>query len=146
MWVQVCEQCLALFKRVMPMVMENLVITQYRYLLWYVTIYGYGQCSNVWTWTLYLFVIENIYHIVWDNRLCHSMHEEVLFFGILLLEGQDGQIWKDYVWNCVPYHLSHVYGQVDPSLAIVLVGLWCMLCGELSSVIIMLVCDHCSKR
>jgi hypothetical protein len=28
-WVQVCEQCVALFKRVMPMVMENLVITQY---------------------------------------------------------------------------------------------------------------------
>jgi hypothetical protein len=46
-WVEVYEQCVALFKRVMPMVMENLVITQYRYILWYVTIYGYGQCSNV---------------------------------------------------------------------------------------------------
>ncbi len=96
-WVQVCEQCVALFKRIMPMVMENLVITQYWYILWYVTIYGYGQCSNVWTWTLYLFVIDNIYHIVWDSRLCHSMHEKVLLCGILLLEGQDGQIWKDYV-------------------------------------------------
>jgi len=44
-WVQVCEQRVALFKRVMPMVMENLVITQYQYILWYVTIYGYGNAQ-----------------------------------------------------------------------------------------------------
>jgi hypothetical protein len=49
--------------------------------------------------------------------------KKILLFGILLLEGQDGQIWKAYVWNCVPYQLPHVDGQVDPSLAIVLAGL-----------------------
>jgi hypothetical protein len=31
------------------------------------------------------------------QSIVSSMHEKVLLCGILLLEGQDGQIWKDYV-------------------------------------------------
>jgi hypothetical protein len=36
--------------------------------------------------------------------------QKVLPFEILLLEGQDGQTWKDHVCNCVPCHLPNVYG------------------------------------
>jgi Zn-finger protein len=58
----------------------------------------------------------------------HSLYEKVLPSRVLLLEGRDGQVWKDHVWNCAPCHLPHVDGQVDPSLAIVLACLQCMLC------------------
>jgi len=34
------------------------------------------------------------------------------------------------VHNCAPYHLPNVDEQIDPSLAVIPVGLWCMLCGQ----------------
>ncbi len=47
---------------------------------------------------------------------------KVLPFGVLL-EGRDGQTWKDHVHNCAPCHLPNVDGQMDPTLAMVPVGL-----------------------
>jgi hypothetical protein len=35
---------------------------------------------------------------------------------------------KDHVHNCAPCHLPNVDGQIDPSLAVIPVGLQCMLC------------------
>jgi hypothetical protein len=49
--------------------------------------------------------------------------QKVLPLRLLLLEGQDGQTWKDYVWNCAPCHFPNVDGQIDPSLTMVLVDL-----------------------
>ncbi len=60
---------------------------------------------------------------------------------ILLLEGQDGQIWKDHVHNCAPCHPPNVHGQIDPSLVVILVGLQCMLCEQYIRIATMLVCD-----
>ncbi len=54
---------------------------------------------------------------------------KVLPFGILLLEKQDGQTWKDHVCNYVPCYLPNVDGQIDASLVVIHVVLWCMLCG-----------------
>jgi hypothetical protein len=48
---------------------------------------------------------------------------KVLPSGMLLLEGQDGQTWKDHVHNCAPCHLPNVDGQMDPSLTMVITGL-----------------------
>ncbi len=42
--------------------------------------------------------------------------------------------------NCVPCHLPNADGQIDPSLAIIFIGLQCMLCGQSIKVAIMLVC------
>jgi hypothetical protein len=48
------------------------------------------------------------------------------------------------VWNCAHCHFPNVDGQIDPSLlAMVLVGLWCMLCGRSSGTTTMLICDQC---
>jgi hypothetical protein len=38
---------------------------------------------------------------------------------MLLLEGQNGQTWKDHVCNYAPCHLPNVNGQIDPSLIVV---------------------------
>lgn len=39
-------------------------------------------------------------------------------------------------------HFPNMNGQIDPSLVVVLIGLWCKLCGQSS----LLICDQCSKR
>ncbi len=44
-----------------------------------------------------------------------------------------------------PYHLPNVDGQINPSLAVVLVGVECMSCGQTSKVATMLICDKCSQ-
>jgi hypothetical protein len=69
------------------------------------------------------------------------MVQDVLPFGMLLLKGQNGQTWKDHMHNCALCHHSHVNGQVDPSLVVVLVGLCSMLCGQSIRVATMLICD-----
>jgi len=68
--------------------------------------------------------------------------QNVLLFEVLLLEGQDGQTWKDHV-HCAPCHLPNVDGQMDSSLVVFLASLRCMLCGQASRVAIMLICDKC---
>jgi cbb3-type cytochrome oxidase cytochrome c subunit len=70
---------------------------------------------------------------------------KVLTSGVLMLEGRDGVVWKDHVRNCAPCHLPNVDGTVDPSLAVVRVGLRCMLCGSKGGAAHMLVCDRCSR-
>jgi hypothetical protein len=49
------------------------------------------------------------------------------------------------VRNCAPYHLPNVDDTVDPSFAVVLAGLKCMLCGLATGAATILVCDGCSK-
>jgi hypothetical protein len=70
--------------------------------------------------------------------------QKVLPFKILL-EGWDGQTWRDHVCNCVPCHLPNADGHIDPSLPVIPIGLWCMLYGQSIGVATMLVCDWCSR-
>ncbi len=71
--------------------------------------------------------------------------QKVLSFGVLLLEGQDGQTWKDHACNCALCHLLYVDGHIDTSLVLVHVGLFCMLRERFIGVVTMLVCDRCSR-
>jgi hypothetical protein len=38
-----------------------------------------------------------------------------------------------------------VHGQIDPSLVVIPIGLWSMLCGQSTKIATMLVCDRCLK-
>ncbi len=74
----------------------------------------------------------------------------MLLSKVLLLEGQDGegqdgQIWKYHVCNYASCHLLHIDGQVYLFLVIIPTRLCCMLCGQSMRVVIMLICDQCSK-
>jgi hypothetical protein len=82
-----------------------------------------------------------------DVTIGHTILQvrEMLAFGVLMLEGCDGVVWKDHVRNCVPCHLPNVDGRVDPSLAVIHAGLKCMLCGFRGGGAHMLVCDKCSR-
>ncbi len=76
-----------------------------------------------------------------DYMMCFFCVQKVLPFGTLLLEGQNGQTWKDRVCKCTPCHFPHMVGQIDPSLIMALVDLQCMWCGQYSRTITMLICD-----
>jgi hypothetical protein len=82
-----------------------------------------------------------------DVTACHTILrvQEVLAYGVFMLEGCDGVVWKDHVRNYVPCHLPNVDGTIDPSLAMVWTGLKCMLCGSRSGAAHMLVCDRCYR-
>ncbi len=95
--------------------------------------HGYGEFGNCPT-SGYIASCHVFIHV-----------RKVLPYGVLLLEGQDGQTSKDHVHNCAPCHLPNVDGQMDPSLTMVPVNLRCMLCGQASRVVTMLICDKCSQ-
>ncbi len=82
-----------------------------------------------------------------DVTTCHAILRvrKVLAYGVLMLEGCDGVVWKDHVRNCAPCHLPNVDGIVDPSLVVIQANLRCTLCESKSGAAHMLVCDKCSR-
>ena len=69
-WAQVCEQHAELYKRVMPMALENLSIAQHRDTLRYATIRGGGYRLQVRRFTLsdYIFAASSAHHLGCDSR------------------------------------------------------------------------------
>ena len=55
--------------------------------------------------------------------------KEILPSGVLLLEGKDGQEFRDHTKNCAPCHLP-IEGIISPELAVVPTDYKCVVCGE----------------
>ncbi len=113
-------------------------------------------CHYTWRWLLTLslqvwakkFCRLIVYFINYLRCLYMTYHFEGpkgFFFGVLLLEGRNGQTWKDHVHNCAPCHLLHVDGHIDLSLVVIIVGLCYMLCRQATRATTMLICNKCSK-
>jgi hypothetical protein len=148
MCLKVCFQCAKLFQRVMPVTFENLTIAQHKDTLQYATIRGGGYRPSIRRFHVGDYVyLQQITSTTLDVTAGHTILrvQEVLAFGVFMLEGRDNVVWKDHVRNCAPCHLQNVDGTVDPSLAMIQVGLKCMLCGSKGGAARMLVCDKCSK-
>ncbi|BBN02223.1 hypothetical protein Mp_2g13720 [Marchantia polymorpha subsp. ruderalis] len=148
MWVRVCSQRAKLFRRVMPAAFENLAIAQHRDTLRYATIRGGDYRPSILRFHVGDYVyLQQTAPTTLDVTAGRTILRvrEVLPYGVLLLEGRDGVVWKDHVRNCAPCHLPNVDGTMDPSLAIVRAGLRCMLCGSAGQAARMLVCDRCSR-
>jgi hypothetical protein len=92
--------------------------------------YGeFGNCSTLYIFShstiwrggyririgkLCLLVIDNINYFGCDY-ICISLQvHKVWSFGVLLLEGLDGQTWKDHVHNYMLCHLLNMDGLIDP--------------------------------
>jgi hypothetical protein len=108
------------------MAMEKFAIALHRDSLCYATICGGGyqpyirrfeQGDYVYLQHITLTILDVIVGCV---ILCVW---KVLPFGVLLLEGRDGQTWKDHVHNCAPCQIPNVNGQMDPFLVMVPIGL-----------------------
>ncbi|BBN02913.1 hypothetical protein Mp_2g19240 [Marchantia polymorpha subsp. ruderalis] len=143
MWVRVCSQRAELFRSVMPA-----AFAQHRDTLQYATIWGGDYRPSIRR-----FHVGDYFHLqqnalttldVTAGRTILRVRE-VLPYGVNLLEGRDGVVWKDHVRNCAPCHLPNVDGTMNPILAIVCAGLRCMLCGSAGQAARMLVCDRCSR-
>ncbi len=148
MWLKMCFQRAELFRRVMPATFENLAITQHRDTLRYAIIWGGGYRLSIHRFHVGDYVyLQQTAPTTLDVMTGRTILQvrEVLVFGILMLEGRDGVVWKEHVRNCAPCHLPNVDGTVDPSLVVVRAGLRCMLCGSKGGITHMLVCDRCSR-
>ncbi|CAM6090591.1 unnamed protein product [Calypogeia fissa] len=147
-WVKVCYERAKLFRRILPMTFQNLAIAQHCDTLQYATICGGGYRPGIRRFNprdyVYLQQVAPTTLDVTAGRTILQVRK-VLPSGVLLLEGRDGMVWKDHVRNFAPYHLPNVDGTIDPSLAVICVGLKCMLCGSASGATTMLICDSCSR-
>ena len=146
-WIEVCNSRAELFKRAMPMALQNLAIAQHRDTLRYATIRGGGYRPQ-----LRRFVAGNYVYLqqtapttldVTAGRVILRVRQ-VLPTGVLELEGMDGRIWKDHTRNCAPCHLPNIDGRVDPNLSSIPASLKCMLCGRAQGAATMILCDDCS--
>jgi hypothetical protein len=100
--------------------------------------------SKVWTKRLCL-LATNITKYFGCDCMTYFFHvQKVLPSRMLLLEGWNGQRWMDHVHNCAQFHLPNVDGKINPSLVVVFIDLWCMLCKQFLGATTMLICDQCS--
>jgi len=153
----------------MPAVFEKLAIAQHMDTLRHAIIRGGGYRPSIHRLHVGDYVyLQQIAPATLDVTTGHTILQvqEVLAFRILMLEGRDGVVWKELTLLqekiyppcsgshfitesvsriCAPCHLPNVDGTVDPSLAMVRVGLKCMLCGSRGGADHMLVCDRCSR-
>ncbi len=71
--------------------------------------------------------------------------QEILPSRVIILEGQDRQVWKDHVQTCALCHLENINGHVNMSLMMIPWDLRCMLCGHANGASMMNLCNKCSK-
>jgi hypothetical protein len=132
----------------MPATFENLAIVQHRDTLRYANIWGGCYRPSICRFHVgdYVYLQQTVPTTldVTTSRTILRVRK-VLAFGILMLEGHDGVVWKDHVRNCGPCHLPNVDGTVDPSLVMIRADLTCMLCGYRGGATHMLVCDRCYR-
>jgi hypothetical protein len=146
-WALVSEQWAELFKKVMPMALENLSIAQHCDTLRYATIGGGGYRPQVhWFRSRDYVYLQQTVPTTLDviaGRIILRVRE-VLGLGVLLLEGRDGKLWKDHTRNCAPCLLPQIDGTVHPSTSHIPASLRCQLCGNAKCAATMIICDICS--
>jgi hypothetical protein len=129
----------------MPMAIENLAIAQHRDTLRYACIKSGLIGLNFDGSKLVIMYIYNVRHqqpwIVQAERTILRV-KAILPNGVLLLEGKDGQEYRDNTKNCVLCHLP-IEGAIYLELAVVPPGYRCFVCGKNKGATTMLLCDLC---
>jgi hypothetical protein len=146
-WALVSEQRADLFKRVMPMALENLSIVQYRDTLCYAMIRGGGYRPKVHRFRprdyIYLQQIAPTTLDVIVGRVILRVRK-VHGSRVLFLEGRNGKFWKDHMRKCALCHLPHIDRTIHPNTSHISAGLKCRLCGSPKRATTMVICDVCS--
>jgi hypothetical protein len=127
------------------MAMENLTIAQQWDTLHYAIICGGGYWPQIWRFKargLCLPIIDNIDYFGCDYMTCYFTRAKGSAFRSAVVGGSR---WSNMEGPCAPCHFPNVDGQIDPSLVVVLVGLRCMLCEQVSRTTTILICDKCSR-
>jgi hypothetical protein len=114
-WAKVITEKVALFKRAMPMAMENLSITQRQNTLRY----AHTQGGNYKPKVRQFDVGDFVYLQQQPNDTLNTSSRHIILkikairpSGVLELQGVDGHTIWDHFKNCAPYHLLNL----DPTI------------------------------
>ncbi len=146
-WAKVIVERVALFRRVMPMAMENLSIAQHRDTLWYAHTRGGSHKPKVKQFNVGDFVY--LQRQPNDNLDTSSNHiilriKAIRPSSVLELQRANGRTIWDHSKNCAPCHLPNL----DP---IIITLTWiptldypCQVCQRIDDADKMLLCDNCN--
>ncbi|CAM6093253.1 unnamed protein product [Calypogeia fissa] len=146
-WSTVISERASLFKRVMPMAMENLAIAQHRDTLRYAHTRGGGFKPKVRKFE----VGDFVYLQRQPNDTLDTSASRIILrvkslnpSGVLELQGADGRTIKDHSKNCAPCHLPNLDPTIVTSNWIPPADYPCKVCQRIDDADQMLLCDHCN--
>jgi len=146
-WAKVISERAALFKRVMPMAMENLAIAQHRDTLRYAHTRGGSYQPKVRKFEVGDFVYLQRQP---NDTLDTSTSRTILRIkatrpsGVLELQGADGRTIRDHSKNCAPCHLPNLDPTIITSTWIPPLDYPCQVCQRVDDADQMLLCDNCN--
>jgi hypothetical protein len=132
-WARVIAKRAALFKRVMPMAMENLSIAQHRDTLWYAHTRGGSYKPKVRQFDVGDFVYLQRQP---NDTLDTSFGRTILRIkvigpsGVLELQGVDGRTIQDHSKNYAPCHLPNLDPTIITSIWIPSLDYPCQVCQK----------------
>jgi len=146
-WARVIIERVALFKRIMPMAMENLSITQHRNTLEYAHTQGGNYKPKVRQ-----FDVGDFVYLQWqpnDTLNTSSSHtilriKVIMPSDVLELQGVNGRTIWDHFKNYVPCHLPNLDLTIITSTWIPPLDYPCQVCQKINNVDHMLFCDNCN--
>jgi len=143
-WAKVIAERAALFRRFMPMAMENLSIAQHQDTLRYAHTRGGSYKPKVKQFD----VGDFVYFQQLNDTLDVSSSRTILRIkaikpsGVLELQGADGRTIWDHSKNCVPYNLPNLDPTIITSTWIPPLDYPCQVCQRIDDVDQMLLCDN----
>ncbi len=146
-WAKVIAERAALFKRVMPMAMENLSIAQHRDTLRYAHTRGGSYKPKVRQFDVGDFVYlqrqPNDTLDISSGRTILRI-KAIMPSGVLELQGADGRTIRDHSKNCAPCHLPNLDPTIITSTWIPPLDYPCQVCQRIDDADQMLLCDNCN--
>jgi hypothetical protein len=146
-WAKVIAERVALFRRVMPMAMENLFIAQHRDTLRYAHTRGGSYKPKVRQFDVGDFVYlqrqPNDTLDTFSGRTILRI-KAIRPSGVLELQGADERTIRDHSKNCAPCHLSNLDPTIITSTWIPPLDYPCQVCQRTDDADQMLFCDNCN--
>jgi len=146
-WAKVIAERAALFRKVMPMAMENLSIAQHRDTLRYAHTRGGSYKPKAKQFDVGDFVY---FQRQPNDTLDTSSSRTILRIkairpsGVLELQGADGRTIQDHLKNCAPCHLPNLDPTIITSTWIPPLDYPCQVGQKIDDADQMLLCDNCN--
>jgi hypothetical protein len=146
-WAKVIAERAALFRRVMPMAMENLSIAQHRDTLRYAHTRGGNYKPKVKQFDVGDFVyLQQQPNDTLDNSSSRTILriKAIRPSGVLELQGADERTIWDHSKNCAPCHMPNLDPTIITSTWISPLDYPCQVCQRIDDADQMLLCDNCN--
>ncbi len=144
-WAKVIVKRDVLFRRVMPMAMENLSIAQHQDTLRYAHARGGNYRPNVKQFDVgdFVYLQRQPSGTLNTSSSCIILRiKAIKLSGVLELQGANRRTIQDHSKNCVPYHLSNLDPTIITSTWIPPLDYPCQECQRTDDADQMLLCDN----